>query len=68
MCVLPHQSAAFFLNDLKTYPRVLVVGFYWQAGAAAIASWMMTRRGMDRESKGLPFFRGDESLKEYINT
>lgn len=45
------------------FPRVLVVSFDWQAGAAAICSWMMTRRGMDREDKGLPFFRNQESLR-----
>ena len=44
------------------FPRVLVVGFDWQAGAAAICSWMMTRRGMEREDKGLPFFRCVDSL------
>ena len=45
------------------YPRVLVVGFDYQAGATAIASWMMTRRGMERENKGLPFFRCEESIQ-----
>ena len=45
------------------FPRVLVVGYDWQSGAAAIASWMMTRRGMERENKGLPFFRCEESLR-----
>lgn len=42
--------------------RVLVVSYDWAAGAAAIASWMMTRRGIERDHKGLPFFRYDEAL------
>jgi hypothetical protein len=42
--------------------RVLVASYGWSAGAAAIVSWMMTRRGLEREDKGLPFFRFDEAL------
>ena len=42
--------------------RVLVASYGWAAGAAAIASWMMTRRGIERHDKGLPFFRFDEAL------
>ena len=45
------------------FGRVLVVSFDWQAGAAALCSWMMTRRGMERQDKGLPFFRCVESLQ-----
>ena len=61
---LPSFSRVFDpLVSSGDYPRVLVVGFDYQASATAIASWMMTRRGMERENKGLPFFRCEESIQ-----